>query len=245
MKEKNIENAVSFYDLKWDTEFFNVSSAKVILNRPLTQNKWDELKNRFKDYDFVSIVNQNSEPVNSQMLGKDTSAFLADVNIQFVKKLEQLHEKPINVTIHQALERNNQVMDMADFQFSKFTEDPELAKRGGDKVYRQWLVNSFERPDKLYAISRDESGDINGFLLHSYSDNTCVVELIAVSPVAKSGIGTSLFNAVEYAAYQRGFKVINVGTQVRNTGAINFYHKLGCKQVGCHQVYHLWNINIQ
>ena len=242
MIEKSIENAVTFYELKWDTEFFDVSSAKAILNRPLTQNEWDELKQRFKDYKFVSIVNQNSEPVNSQMLGKDTSAFLADVNIQFVKKLAQIHEKPINITIHQALERNNQVIEMADFQFSKFTEDPGLGKRGGDKVYRQWLVNSFDKSDKFYALSKDENGDINGFLLHSYSDNACVVELIAVSPnVAKGGIGTSLIKAVENAAYQRDISELNVGTQVRNMGAINFYHKLGFKQVGCHQVYHLWN----
>jgi len=243
MKEKSIENALSFYDLKWDTEFFNVSSAKAILNRPLTQNEWDELKNRSKDYDFLSIVNQNSEPVNSQMLGKDTSAFLADVNIQFVKKIEPLHEKPINITIHQALEKNKQVIEIADFQFSKFTEDPELAKRGGDKVYRQWLVNSFDSADKFYALSKDENGEITGFLLHSYSDNACVIELIAVSPnVSKGGIGTSLFEAVENAALKQGCSEIRVGTQVRNLGAINFYHKVGCKQVGCHQVYHLWNL---
>ena len=143
MKEKNIENAVTFYELKWDTDFFGVTSAKAILHRPLTLNEWDELKNRFKDYQFISIMNKNSEPINAQLIGKDTSAFLADVNIQFEKKLVDLHEMPKNVTIHQALERNDQIIEIADFQFSKFTEDPELAKRGGDQVYRQWLINSF------------------------------------------------------------------------------------------------------
>lgn len=245
MKGKNIENAITFYDLKWDTEFFDVSSAKVILNKPIKQNEWDDLYIRLKDYNFVSIVNQNSEPLNSQILGKDTSAFLADVNIQFVKKLEQLNEKPINIKIHQALERNEQVIEMADFQFSKFTEDPELAKRGGDEVYRQWLVNSFDKPDKFYALSTDGNGDINGFLLHSYSDNACVIELIAVSKSAtKGGIGSTLFKAIECEAFQRGINEIRVGTQIRNIAAINFYHKLGCKQVGCHQVYHLWKENI-
>ena len=100
-----------------------------------------------------------------------------------------------------------------------------------------------ERPDKFYALSKDENGDINGFLLFSYSDNACVIELIAVSQKeTKGGIGTSLFKAVEYEAHQRGYNEIKVGTQVRNMGAINFYHKVGCKQVGCHQVYHLWNL---
>ncbi|MGG0413138.1 GNAT family N-acetyltransferase [Peribacillus simplex] len=243
MKEEIKENAVTFYDLEWDTDYFGVTSAKAILNRPLSLNEWTELKTRFRDYQFISIVNLNSEPENTQKIGKDTSAFLVDVNIQFVKKIECPHEFQKNITVHQSLMRNNKVIEIADFQFSKFTEDPELAKRGGDQVYRKWLINSFDKSEKFYALSKDKNGDLNGFLLHSYSDNSCVIELIAVSQkVAKGGIGTSLFKAVENEAHQRGCGEIRVGTQVRNIGAINFYHKVGCKQVGCHQVYHLWNL---
>jgi len=238
-----IDNAVDFYDLKWDTDFFGVTSAKAILNKPLSINEWEGLKNRFNDYQFISIVNNNSEPDNAQIIGKDTSAFLADVNIQFTKKIENSQEMPINITVHHALEKNDLVIEMADFQFSKFTEDPELAIRGGDKLYRQWLINSFDNQDKFFALSKDENGEVNGFLLHSYSDKACIIELIAVSKaVTKGGLGTSLFKAVEYEADQRGCNEIKVGTQARNMGAINFYHKVGCKQVGCHQVYHLWNL---
>lgn len=246
MEEENIENAVTFYNLNWDTDFFGVASGKAILHRALTLNEWDELKTRFKDYEFLSIVNQNSDPENAQMIGKNTSAFLADVNIQFLKKLQFPNEMPTSITLHQALERNNQIIKVADFQFSKFTEDPELAKRGGDQLYQQWLINSFGKRDKFYAISKDKVGDINGFLLFSYSDNTCVIELIAVSQnETKGGIGTNLFKAVEYATRQHGLSEIKVGTQVRNMDAINFYHKVGCKQVGCHQVYHLWKERFQ
>ncbi|MDQ0413814.1 GNAT family N-acetyltransferase [Mesobacillus stamsii] len=239
----NLEHAVTFNELKWDTDYFGVNSAKAILNRSLTLNEWDELKNRFKGYQFISIMNQNSEPVNARLIGEDTSAFLVDVNIQFVKKLIEPYLMPNNVTIHQSLERNDRIIEMADFQISKFTEDLELAKRGGNHVYHQWLINAFGKPDKFYALSKNVMGDINGFLLFSYSDNACVIELIAVSQnETKGGIGTSLFKAVEYAAHQDGFNEIKVGTQVRNSGAINYYHKVGCKQVECHQVYHLWNL---
>lgn len=239
----NVANAVNFYDLKWDTDFFGVTSAKAVLNKPVTLCEWEELKKRFNDYQFISIVNNNSEPVNAQMIGKDTSAFLADVNVQFFKKINTPQDRPLNITIHRALERNDQVIEIADFQFSKFTDDPELAKRRGDQLYNQWLINSFNNQDKFYALSNDENGDINGFVLFSYSGDSCVIELIAVSRrVIKGGLGTSLFKAVEYAACQRGINEIKVGTQVRNLGAINFYHKVGCRQVACHQVYHLWNI---
>ncbi|MCY9006782.1 GNAT family N-acetyltransferase [Peribacillus frigoritolerans] len=243
MTEEITEKAVTLYDLEWDTEYFGVTSAKAILNTPLSLNEWAELKTKFRDYQFISIVNLNSEPENAQKIGKDTSAFLADVNIQFVKKIKGPHEVQKNITVHQSLGRNDQVIKIADFQFSKFTEDPELAKRGGDQVYRKWLINSFNKSEKFYALSKDENGELNGFLLHSYSGNTCVIELIAVSQnVTKGGIGTSLFKAVENEAHLRGCGEIRVGTQMRNMGAINFYHKVGCKQVGCHQVHHLWNL---
>lgn len=243
MLEKISEATVTFFDLDWDSKFFGVSSAKAVLNQSLSSLEWNELKIRFKDYQFISIENRNSEPMNAQLIGRDTTAFLADINIQFVKKLTDQQKMPKNISVHQALKRDNRLIHIADFQFSKFTEDIELAERGGDQVYNQWLINSFENKNKFFVISKDDRGTINGFLLYSYANHVCVIELIAVSKnVTKSGVGTSLFNGVEFTAFQDGFKEINVGTQIRNIGAINFYHKVGCKQVGCHQVYHLWNL---
>ncbi|MFD0826428.1 GNAT family N-acetyltransferase [Neobacillus sp. M.A.Huq-85] len=239
---ENIENAISFNKLKWDTDFFGVTSARAILHRAISFTEWNELKTRFSDFQFLSIVNQNSEPVNAQLIGKETSAFLADVNIQFVKEIEDINEMPKNITVHQSLKRNNQVIDLTNFSVSKFIEDEELSKRGGKQVYRQWVMNSFGKPDKFFALSLDENGEINGFLLHSYSGNTCVIELIAVSTsVTKRGVGSRLFKAVEFTAHLKGINEIKVGTQMRNIDAINFYHRVGCKQTECHQVYHLWN----
>lgn len=232
---------VTFYQLDWDTDFFGVTSAKAILHKPLTNNSWKALKSRFRDYQFISIENKNSEPINAQFIGKFTNAFLADVNIQFEKQLTHIKEQQENIRILSALEKNDQILTIADFKFSKFTEDPELFTRGGDQVYKQWLRNSFGDENKYYAISADENKIMNGFLLHSYTEDACIIELIAVAQTySKGGIGTKLFQKVEIEAYKRGFHKIKVGTQVRNMGAINFYQNVGCRQVGCHQIYHLW-----
>jgi dTDP-4-amino-4,6-dideoxy-D-galactose acyltransferase len=243
VKDENLENPVTFREMQWDTEFFGVTCAKAIIYRKLKIKEWKELKKRFGDYQFISIENRNSEPTNAQFIGGGTNAFLADVNIQFKKKVESYSNMPDTVQIYQSMELSEQITEIGDFQFSKFTEDPELAKRGGSEVYKQWLINSFGKPDKFYAISKSINGEINGFLLHSYSGRICTIELIAVSRNAtRNGIGTNLFKAVEYAAYQNGCDEIRVGTQVRNMPAINFNHKYGCEQVGCHQIYHLWNL---
>jgi len=243
MNDGNLDKAMTFHELLWDTEFFGVTCAKAILNRALTRIEWDILKENFGDYQFISIENRNSDPINSQLIGRYTTAFLVDVNIQFKKKLEISLGMSEAVEINQAMARDERILEIADFSFSKFIEDPELAKRGGAEVYRQWLINSFGKEDKFFAVSEGTDGEINGFLLHSYSNKICTVELIAVSSNAtKSGIGTSLFSTVEYSAYKNDCHEIRVGTQVRNASAINFYHKNGCKQVECNQVYHLWNL---
>ncbi|MEW5568653.1 GNAT family N-acetyltransferase [Rossellomorea marisflavi] len=237
-----LESVATLMELEWDTAFFGVSSAKCTLSQPIERNNWLKLLSQFNNYHFVSINNMNSDPTNARLIGQDTSAFLVDVNIQFEKKILSLVEIPKNIIIRQSLEENKQIIQMANFEFSKFTQDPELSKRGGDLVYQNWLMNSFGKTDKFYALSKNNKGFLNGFLLFSYTSGTCVIELIAVSQEeVKGGIGSSLFKAVEHYCYKNEIKVIKVGTQIRNQSAINFYHKVGCKQVGCHQIYHLWN----
>ncbi len=243
MKDNNIQKPVSFRELQWDTDFFGVSCAKAILHKKLEKNDWNNIKEKFAGFQFVAIENINSEPLNAKMIGTDTKAFLADVNIQFIKSIKDDVKLEDDIKIYQSMKRENKILDIANFKYSKFIQDIELSKRGGPNVYRQWIINSFEKQDKFFAVSLDANGDINGFLLHSYTKDACIIELIAVSDItSKKGIGTSLFKSVEYSARQNGFNEIKVGTQIRNLPAINFYHKVGCKQFGCHQVYHLWNL---
>lgn len=242
MKDENKANAYSFRELQWDTKYFGVSCAKAILYKSLIKVEWDCLKEKFSDYQFISIVNRNSEHLNACLIGMETTSFLVDVNIQLKKKINATCNMPNGIKIYQSMKRDDRILEIADFPFSKFKEDPKLAKRGGANVYRQWLINSFGNPEKFYAVAESD-GEINGYILHSYSDRTCTAELIAVSSKkTRGGIGTNLVKAVEYAASQQGCVELKVGTQVRNFGAINFYQKCGCKQVESHQVYHLWNI---
>jgi ribosomal protein S18 acetylase RimI-like enzyme len=239
--EVKINNAATIYDLEWDTQFFGVSCAKAILHRSLDVSEWKQLKETFLKYDFISIENTNSEPVNAQFIGMHTNAFLADVNIQFVK--ENLEEREIDecIAINKEMKEESQILELVNFTYSKFIEDPKLKVRNGTDVYKHWILNSFQKPEKHFAVYRNETGSIDGFLLHSFEGDSCIIELIAVrTRSSKSGIGSKLFFSVESSAMKRGVNNICVGTQIRNRSAINFYHKNNCKQIGCHQVYHLW-----
>ncbi|SDD99115.1 Ribosomal protein S18 acetylase RimI [Bhargavaea beijingensis] len=241
-----MESPYKIQKLDWDTSFFGISCAKVILSEPVQKSDWKQIKHEINNYDFVSIVNENSEPLNAQYIGQETNAFLSDVNIQFEKKtaFEQPSKESNSIVISSMMEENDEILKLSDFGFSKFVEDPGLRSRGGDQVYYEWLRNAFNRQDKFFAVDYDEKKSVNGYLLYSINNRKCVIELIAVSrDKGAKGVGTRLFKALENWLLNKGIEVIKVGTQLRNIGAINFYQKMGCKQVASHQIYHNWNIN--
>lgn len=243
MSDTSLSLPYTFKELDWDTKFFGVSCAKAILTGALSDPEWETLLPKMLRYEFVSIENRNSEPTNARRIGTQTKAFLADVNIQFEKKLEAEGEATPSVQFYEAMERDEQILAMSVFEHSKFIADPELKKRGGGRLHWEWLSNSFGKPGKFFAIARNEKHEATGYLLHSYSDKICTIELISVSGnTRQAGVGSMLLQAVESNAFRRGCDTLHVGTQIQNTGAVNFYHKCGCKQIGCHAVYHLWKL---
>lgn len=234
---------VNFHELKWDTDYFGIKCAKAIMYSPVTVDVWNELKKNFQKYDFISIENKNLEPSNTRLIAKDTNAFHADINVQFSKTTKQINEVSDTVHIEKNMKKDDRIIEMAYFKFSKFIEDPGFAQRGGENVYRQWVINSFEKPDKFFAVSEDENGKYNGFILFSYIGKTSRIELFSVAKECiGKGIARNLFDAYEKEANNNGCDKIIVGTMIRNIDAINFYRHMGFKLDGCNQVYHLWNI---
>lgn len=230
-----------FYKLDWDTHYFGVSCAKAILLDAISKEEWSTFKKQFPNYQFISIENRNSNITNSQLIGRETKAFLADVNVQFTKHTTFKSIPLDNIEIRDNLDYNTEVVNLTSFKFSKFIEDPEFAKRNGHEVYTQWITNSFNKDDKYFALYKNSNKSIDGFILYSFQSSGCVIELISVSGTASNkGIGTLLLNAVTNNAFLKNCHRINVGTQLKNLQAINFYHKNGFKQHECHQVYHLW-----
>jgi len=243
MSSKN-KTAFTLNHLDWDTDFFGVMTGKAILNQPLELKEWIALHEQLIQYELVMIENRDSEPINSQLIAAHTNAFISDIKIQLVKMINVNESLFDNVVVIEAMDTNNDVIDISDFQFSRFTSDPYLKMRGGDKVYSEWLMNSFNTRNKYFALYNNGSnGKLGGYALFSFTDSYCTIELFAVSNenIGK-GIGKELFKAVEKTAHLRDVIELRVEAQFRNLRAINFYHKMGCRQVGCHEVYHLWNV---
>ncbi len=229
-------------DLDWDTNFFKINCGKVIINDSLEKEEFLKLLLEIDKYDFVSINNLNSNVNNSKIIGQYSKAFLIDLNIQFNKKVSKVNDASKNILIKNDLPCAEEIFNLLEFKNSRFINDINLLNRNGNKVYYEWVKNSFNKNNKYFVISKNEKNKINGFILFSIMEKICTIELIAVLPNQKgTGIGTKLISNLErYLFINKKASEIFVGTQVNNIQAINFYNLNGFKYYSNNQVYHLW-----
>lgn len=231
--------------LQWDTEYFGVSSARVNLSGTIDEKEQEKIICFCKDYDFVTISNSENIKENNYWIGKKTDAFLADLNIQFIKVLkDKLDYQDDETYVVNSLSRNEQIIDIAkkSFNYSRFFNDPMLPQPRAEKIYLHWTECAFGQEDKYFVISKRD-GNIAGYILFSFNEDCIVIELIAVNEKYQGQrVGKSLIHTMESFVLGKGIKIIKVGTQVNNIIAAQFYNAMEFKYVSCGSMYHLWRI---
>lgn len=227
--------------LEWDSDFFNLRCGKAFVE---TETNIAQLINESIDYDFVSIQNIGNKVNINKLIAENTDAFLADINIQFMKKLELSNESDnycLIINTKEAKGKYNLGITEDDFSHSKFIEDDNFRLRNGYKVYEEWMNNSTNDDNKFFAIQLSEENNIKGFILFKIELNSTVLELVKVNEQYRGeGVCSQLIQGIENYVIHRGIRDIHVGTQINNIAAINLYHKLGYKEVSRTSVYHWW-----
>ncbi len=243
-KKKNmqINNKYNIEELKWDTEFFGVKSARVILNNSIDKKELNEILKKIEsdNYEFITINNVKNNDNNNYILKNVSNMFLADVNVQFEKRVEKKNEIDNNVSIHNNFEYNQEILEISkkSFVYSRFMNDLNLEK--SSDVYVEWAKNSFNKGNKYFCVYKIDS-KVVGYLLFSIEDMTLTIELIAVDNNYKGkGIGKRLVNKVENFAYLNNINIMKVGTQLNNIYAQNFYINNGFRHISYNSIYHLW-----
>ncbi|MCL5289747.1 MAG: GNAT family N-acetyltransferase, partial [Firmicutes bacterium] len=211
MSVNNNTKNYEFCYLEWDSNFFGLSCGKLIMTNELSKEEQQEIFYYLKKYNFVSIENKNGNPRNAEFIGIYTSAYLADVNIQFGKKLKESKSQTdsdyhIQIMRSDYGQKYRDVLEaMTDFQYSKFITDNQFKKRNGKDVYKQWLINGLRSDKKHLAICSDIKANIMGYLLFSMCDDLCVIELVATSSNYRNrGIGAIMVSLVEEKAKMEG-----------------------------------------
>jgi dTDP-4-amino-4,6-dideoxy-D-galactose acyltransferase len=227
-----------------DTHYFSVSSAKVLLKKPcLAIQQQTELLEFMQAFEFNVITNQANEPVNNHWLGKKTTAFLTDINIQLAKKVSFLEGATDKSTfVVDNFPGDEQIIQIAksSFRVSRFLNDPYLPVEPAQCIYADITRNAFRRIGRFFVIHKTQQV-ISGFVLFAISGLSATIELVATNQNFKGrGIGQSLLKSMEHYLSNKGIEIIQVGTQLANTAALKFYISYGFRIKECNSIYHYW-----
>jgi len=240
------DSIIQVKKLDWDTEYFGVNCARMDLLFQAGELELQEQLCALHGMDFICISNHNCNIENNRLITSLTKAYTVDINIQFGKKIfPDLNEaiKPKSGTIAEDVYPfNSAVYDIAenDFCHSRFMTDKRLCALGGQRIYTEWVKNSFSKKGKFFLVERVDDATC-GFALFSISGDILVIELIGVSNKYQGlGVGKKLWHNIEREAALRGCTAIHVGTQLINRTACNFYIRCGCHMASNTQIYHLW-----
>lgn len=229
--------------LKWDTEYFGVKSARVNLMGLVDTQDQEEIIKFCEKFDFVTISNHDNRKENNYWIGNKTNAFLVDMNIQFIKELTVSKNYMDEATyVVNKYVGNERVIEIANesFQYSRFFNDDQLSQKRKANIYSEWTKSAFEQVSKYFVIC-EINDRIAGYILFSFSEDSSVIELIAVDKKYQGkGVGKSLVKTMETFIMGKGINKIKVGTQVDNISAAQFYGTMGFKYISCGSNYHLW-----
>lgn len=232
----------NFIELPWDTEYFGVQSAKVVLNEKLLSEDFIEVLNKTSNYDFITISNLHNNMENNQLVGLFSKAFLVDVNVQFEMNIDN-REGANYYQSQNYYPFNDQIIQIAksSFNHSRFFNDPYLNKNQSKEIYTNWVKNSFDKNEKFFVVAGEEN-KILGFILFSLNGKSdLIIELISLDKSSQGmGIGTKLIQSVIAYSKENHLEKIKVGTQIDNIQAMNFYTKKGFNFSSKSSIYHYW-----
>lgn len=236
-----MSNSLSISFLDWDSNFFGFSCGSVTLSEQLDSSEWDEFLGELKKNNFVTIKNLNSNPFNAYLISKTTDALLVDINVQFILEIREKPSISRVGCISNFFEYDHRIIQITSFKYSRFFLDPRTNSFNPERIYYEWLKNSFNKETKFFIISEHEK-DLRGYILFTINSGIATIELIMVNPkFSGQGVGTLLFSDLKSYLFSRSIFRIKVGTQFRNIEALNFYSKMGGKIVEMNQIFHLWN----
>ncbi len=220
------DNKFSIIELEWETNFYGISSAKVLLNSQLTEKEIMEVKDLVSKYKFITFVNINNNPVNNRLLAS-IGAFYTDINLELEKKLsiDKLTQQELPVKASQP--KVDGLVELAEnaFSLSRFYNVKELYPKNR-QVYAEWVKNSFNRKDKIICYYKEKQHC--AFLINSLSNGYSVSELLAVDPaLAGKGIASKLLNSVEKYLLDNNIELLKAGTQVNNIQSLMFHIRRG------------------
>ncbi|CUN15821.1 GNAT family N-acetyltransferase [Turicibacter sanguinis] len=238
-------NHYNYKKLEWDTNYFGCESSRIDVVEELTVSDIQDIRELIKLDEFITLTNPKGMVGNNKLITHELGAYLVDINVQLsnVKMGLSKTQKSEFIHIQNNYAVNEDIVELVKQAFisSRFYNDATISREKISGVYTHWVKNAFNKEEKYFCVF-DQGNGVEGFILFSIAGQEFVtIELIAVNDkYRKNGIGTQLIRGLYHYCTKHGYSTVNVGTQVENINALNFYIKNELKIMDIRYIYHLW-----
>ncbi|MBU4332072.1 GNAT family N-acetyltransferase [Patescibacteria group bacterium] len=233
--------------LKWDTDFFGFTVAKIIPNK-LNLNSLKKILTSLRK-SRVSLVYWASDSTDeaSQKAAETLNGFLADRKVIYIINLKKIPVKHLQLNIK--VEEHNKNLPNTELKnlaiqaglYSRYNVDQKISKKKFEALYKIWITNSLNKTIADAVLVTKKKGKIVGMITLGKKNNRGDIGLIAVSPNARGmGLGTSLVKSAQSWFISHKYKFGQVITQEANTAACRLYEKCGYRLEKKENFYHFW-----
>jgi dTDP-4-amino-4,6-dideoxy-D-galactose acyltransferase len=128
--------------------------------------------------------------------------------------------------------------------YSRFHIDSNFRNDEYRRLYLEWIENCVYGNLAFDILVATDKSRIIGFTtLNKKDSNLADIGLVAVDSTNRgNGIGYNLISETIKRAYNTGFNLIQVVTQLNNIPAIKLYEKTNFKLKEIINIYHYWNL---
>lgn len=224
--KKNIQH------LTWDSDFFQKRIGKIFIDHN-DEFPFDEAQ----FYDLVYIFS-NKENLNFNIVDKKIVYVIEDLQ-NFVVNTNE------NIIFFDAIsDRFDEILQLSldSGEYSRFKLDNNFTNAEYEKLYGEWIKKSVTKELATEVIIKKLDSKVLGFTTLTHKDdNLADIGLVAVSKDFRGkGIAKELINQTILLAKKKGYKQIQVVTQLDNIPANILYNNSGFKKQSLTYIYHIW-----
>ncbi|WP_216689928.1 GNAT family N-acetyltransferase [Hymenobacter siberiensis] len=172
-------------------------------------------------------------------------AYLADQKVTYAMPVKAGVTQQLGQGIEVAVELSAQLVSLAlqSGHHSRYQNDARFAPDVFLRLYTRWIENSVngKLAREVLVYRADRSGEELGMITLNVKNTRADIGLLAVDERTRGQeIGTRLIDAAHQRSHAWGVEVLQVVTQVTNSGACRFYERCGFRTDSIVHIYHIW-----
>jgi RimJ/RimL family protein N-acetyltransferase len=228
---------LDYFLVPWDTEILGVPVAQIselrVHDAAAAARDYEEFA-RWCTSERVALcsVRLPAQRVAESMFLEERGFRWIELNYQ--PRIEQLQSRSWpqdTLRVAPATAQDRELLaDMAAqvFRHGRFHQDPRLDPALGDRRYRAWMWNAFERPTQRVLKCLDDAAVIGFFVIEAPQPGHCFWSLTGLAAGLQGrGLGKRVWQAVLRHHQAEGVHTVSTSISSHNVPVFNLYVALG------------------